>query len=310
MQEMLHRLQLRHYRLIQAISATGQLSRAAGQLRLTQPAASRTLAEIEGVVGERVFARNAKGMAPTPIGEILTRHAEALLHGLDDTAKEVAAFRAGVTGTVRVGAVTGAAVAYVVPAIQTLKTQVDNAEIRVDVAPSVELMAGLNNGAYDFALCRVPPSVDTRGLEIAPGHVEELEIVVRDGHPLGAADRLSLAHLAAMTWVVQAPGMPIREAVEKAFLADGMAPPRDIVDSASLLVMLAYVLGSDAVAPVPREVVALLMGAASARLRTLPLPVITMSHYHLISDAKRPISPLARRLRGLVLAAMAPSKTA
>ena len=51
MQGNLHHLQLRHFRLVQAIAATGQLSLAADRLAMTQPAASRSLGEAEAMVG-------------------------------------------------------------------------------------------------------------------------------------------------------------------------------------------------------------------------------------------------------------------
>ena len=110
MQRAFERLQLRHFRLIHAIAELGQLSHAADRLAITQPAASRVLAEIERLVGQRVFERHPKGMKPTAIGEVMARHAGVLLSGLEQAAGEMEAFRRGRSGTVRVGAVTGAAV--------------------------------------------------------------------------------------------------------------------------------------------------------------------------------------------------------
>ncbi|MEL6265468.1 MAG: LysR family transcriptional regulator [Pseudomonadota bacterium] len=304
MQGALNRLQLRHYRLIHAIAACGQLSHAATRLGLSQPAASRSLSEIERSLGETVFERGPRGMTPTPLGEVLVRHAGALVAGVEETAKEVAAFRSGRAGSVRVGAVTGAAVAYLVPAIRSLKAETPRAEIRVDVAPSVELIAGLVTGEYDFALCRVPPGQDRARFEIQRGEAEVLEILVRGGHPLAGARDLTLARLAGYPWVLQSRGMPVREAVEQAFLAEAVAPPEDIVDTASLIVTLAYLESSDAVAPVPREVAALLAASAAAPMVRLAMPPITMTRYHLIRDVARPESPLALRLRARVADAM------
>jgi transposase len=117
------------------------------------------LAEIEAMVGQRLFERHPKGMVPTSIAEVLIRHATSLLRGLAATASEVGAFSSGKTGTVRVGSVTGAAVAYVVPAIQSLKQDANGAEVYVDVGPSDALMERLLNGDYDFILSRIPPRI-------------------------------------------------------------------------------------------------------------------------------------------------------
>jgi DNA-binding transcriptional LysR family regulator len=304
MQSAFHRLQLRHYRLIDAIARCGQLSAAATRLDLTQPAASRTLGEIERALGEPAFARGPRGMTPTPLGQVLARHAAALVSGVHDTAKEVAAFRAGRAGSLRIGAVTGAAVAYAVPAIRRLKAETSDADIRIDVAPSVELMAGLQNGAYDFALCRVPAGHGLAGLEILRGHEEVLAFIARAEHPMAEVRDLRLAELAAFPWVLQAPGMPIREAVEQAFMADRQPAPRDIVNTTSLIVTLAYIAECDAIAPMPGEVAALLAVSASAPIVTLDVPSVTMSRYHLVRKVGRPESPLAARLRSNIAAAM------
>ena len=69
MSNLAHRLQLRDLRLIEAISATGQLALAAERLSMTQPAASRLLAAIEKTIGSRIFTRHPKGMTPTAVGD-------------------------------------------------------------------------------------------------------------------------------------------------------------------------------------------------------------------------------------------------
>ncbi|ETX27489.1 LysR family transcriptional regulator [Roseivivax isoporae] len=302
MSDALASLTLRQFRLILAIAEDAQLSVAAERLALTQPGASRMLAEIERLVGQPLFDRHAKGMRPTPVGEVLARHAATLLGGLDQAASEMAAFRAGRTGTVRVGAVTGAAVAYVVPAIQTLRRDAAGVDIRVDVAPSVDLMGGLLAGEYDFVLARVPSETDTTAIEVLRGRTEDLALLGRAGHPMAGDGPLGLAGLSSLTWVMQAPGMPIRAAVDAAYLAEGLAPPSEVVDTASLLVTLAYLRDTNAVAPAAREVADLLIGAGAAGIVRLPLArPITLSPYNLIRRRQRPASPVAERLMTMVL---------
>ena len=82
MHNLAKRLQLRDFRLIQAIAETGQLALAAERLSITQPAASRMLAGMESLIGVSLFTRHPKGMTPTPIGETLARNANGLLRSL------------------------------------------------------------------------------------------------------------------------------------------------------------------------------------------------------------------------------------
>jgi len=308
MTNLLTSLQLRHFRLVAAIAGQGQLSLAADRLAITQPAASRILAEAERALGAPVFERHAKGMTPTAIGAALVRHAENLVGQIDHAAAELQAYRSGAAGAVCVGAVTGPAVGFLVPAVQALKAGGRNADIRIDVAPSTELMSGLLGGEYDFILSRIPPDVDKRNLVILSHRVEELEFMVRAGHPLAAEKSCGLADLRDQTWVIQSAGMPIRAAVEEAFLTRNIPPPVDVVNSASLLVTIAYLQTSNAVAPASSEVADLLCHADEGGLRRLSMrQPITMPPYYLIRVAGRQISPLAERLLKLVTRAMPPA---
>lgn len=135
-------------RLLTAIARHGQLQLAAAEVSLTQPAASRMLAEIERGLGAPVFLRQPKGMEPTEIGQIVLRRAQAMLREMRSMAAEVQALREGFGGAVRVGAVTGPAVGYLVPAIRQIKRDAPGAEITVDVAPSRDLLRHLAAGIW------------------------------------------------------------------------------------------------------------------------------------------------------------------
>lgn len=307
MQVLQNRLQLKDFRLIRAIYETGQLAIAAERMSLTQPAASRMLASIERLVGMTLFVRHPKGMTATPAGEILARNAAGLLNGLEQTLQEVTAVTSGKSGSVRVGSVTGGAVAFVVPAIQKLKANVGSADIYVDVAPSDILIQGLIDGEYDFVLSRLPPGTDSRQFNILTGRVEIIRFLVREGHPLAGEKKLRLGDLSDYEWLMQAPRTPLRHAIEEAFLSQGLPSPQETVNTTSLLVMISYLTTSDAIAPITQEVVELIgpkvFGGRVAALDVADSVVVTP--YHLISRKHQLMSPLATRLRELVFAGLA-----
>lgn len=222
---------------------------------------------------------------------------------IDEAAAEVQAVRSGRAGTVRVGAVTGAAVSYIVPAIHELKRESENPEVRVEVAPSLQLMEDLLAGELDFILSRVPPGVDGKRFDILHGRIETLRFLVRADHPLGQRRNLGLDDMTGYPWIIQMRGMPIREAVDAAHMAAGVPLPRDVIDSASLLMMLAYLRSSDAISPVATEVSELLTDTKAGGLTALHLSEqITLSPDHLIRQKGRPLGPVANRLLDLVLA--------
>ena len=291
-------------RLIREIAETGQLQQAAEACAMSQPAASRMLAEVERLVGAPLFLRQPKGLEPTEIGQTVLRRANVILREMFSMASDVAALREGHAGTVRIGAVTGPAVGYVVSAIREVKQRAPDAEITVDVLPSRELLQHLMAGEMDFVLARILPDFESRDLHILPMRDEKVSMLVRASHPLARAPLVTLTELTDYEWIMQSRGAPIREATMEAFASVGLREPRNIVNSPSLLLTIAYLAQSDAVAPISDEVAQLLVQppiSAGFKLLTLRRQ-IRVSPYYMLSLSRRPISPLARQLRDRVIA--------
>ncbi|AEI94169.1 putative HTH-type transcriptional regulator gbpR [Roseobacter litoralis Och 149] len=294
-------LNLRHLRLVHAIADTGQLSVAANQLAISQPAASRTLAEIERLVGEPLFVRNPKGMIATEIGRVFCRHADAIVGQLGSTVSDLNAYQAGQAGTIRIGAVTGPAVGYVVPTVQALKKEAPLAEVSIDVAPSMELLDGLLRDAYDIVLARIPSHINANRLEISRGRVEEVRVLARAGHPLENDGGLGFKDLVDQAWIIQGAGMPIRDAIEQAFVNRNLSAPLDVIDTASLVFTVGYLLKSDTLAAVTAEVANLLLSTRPDGLIEIKLKEeLILSPYHLIRRNGHAMSPICDRLHRLL----------
>ena len=74
MAEFLQNMRPAQSRLVLEVATHGQLQVAAVACGMTQPAASRMLAEIEAQLGVRLFLRTPKGMEPTPEGALIAHH--------------------------------------------------------------------------------------------------------------------------------------------------------------------------------------------------------------------------------------------
>lgn len=286
-------------RLIHQIAIHRQLQLAAEALAMTQPAASRMLAEVERQVGAPLFLRLPKGMEPTEIGSTFLRRARVILREMDSIATDMRDLRGGHAGAVRVGAVTGPAVSYLVSAIRQVKLLAPDARISVEVLPSRELLRQLEAGQMDFALARILPEFDSHDFNILPMRDEKVSLIARAAHPLARAQVVTLTELAGHEWIMQQRGAPIREATLAAFASVGLAEPKDIIDSPSILWTIAYLAQSDAIAPVSDEVAQLLIqppvSAGFTVLRNAH--ELRVSTYYLLDLVRRPLSPLAMRLR-------------
>ncbi|RDL45112.1 LysR family transcriptional regulator [Marinomonas piezotolerans] len=295
-------LKLTQLRLIAIIAEYGQLSIAADELAITQPAASRMLSEIESVLGTKLFTRHAKGMEPTLVGQAICRRAHNLVVELRDLSREVEELKQGNGGSTAIGAVTGAAVGFVIPAIQQLRAIAPRAEIDINVDTSEVLVRDLIAGNNDFVVSRLPSHYNSADFEILPARTETVKLVVRQGHPLDGAEHVTLRDLSKFEWVMQSHRAPIREAVEEAFVSEKAQIPSAITNSTSLLALISILVSSNSVAPLASEVADLLMSeAVGTKLVTLKIQRrIELSPYFLLKLRGRHLSPLAHQLERLI----------
>ena len=294
------RLKPSHLRLICAVHDHGKLQLAADTVGMSQPAASRMLSEIETEAGAPLFERLPRGMQATPIGDACVRHARFILAELDTLASEVAQLRNGTAGAVRVGAVTGPAVGALVPALMALRA--DNPGIRptIEVAPSVALVRGLEEGRFDFVLARIEAQNDLGAFHAYPGRNESVSLLANASHPL-AGRRVCLSDMLPYEFVIQEPGSPIRTAVETAFLESGLPTPSQVTNSSSLLIALNVIAGSHAIAPQTREVAQLLTRIAPSLSILKIEEKIVVPNYLVLQLRHRELSPIAQRLLDEVL---------
>jgi len=297
------KLKTHHLRLVVKISETTKLQFAAETIGLSQPAASRTLAEIETDIGAPLFIRSPKGMHPTPIGEAFVRHAQSILSGFDTLEAEVDGLGRGDMGEVKVGSVTGPAIRCLVPAILDLKKGSPKIETTIEVGPSTELVRRLEQAHFDFIIARLPHDYDSRAFHILPARSEVVSLVVRDTHPLAQETHVSLDDLSNFDWAIQERGSPIRSAIEEAFAASGTKIPSHITNTSSLVVMLGLLERSDTIATLAEEVANLLTSRATgANLCVLSLErKIKVSPYFVIMERGKQLSRAAERLLDAVL---------
>ncbi|MEF9875908.1 MAG: LysR family transcriptional regulator, partial [Gordonibacter sp.] len=65
------RLKIRHLRVIEALDQHKSLLRASKALGVSQPGLSRTLQEVEDIVGCELFERHPRGVQPNAVGRLL-----------------------------------------------------------------------------------------------------------------------------------------------------------------------------------------------------------------------------------------------
>ncbi|SFH63336.1 LysR family transcriptional regulator [Albimonas pacifica] len=302
--ELLRRgLRLPQLRLLAALAETGRISAAAAQVAITQPAASRLLAELERMVEAKLYDRHARGVTLTDAGRLLAARAAIVLRQLDQGHVEIQEMTRGARGLVRIGAVTGPALEIVVPVIRELRVTYPEIEIAVQVDTSDKLADQLLKLELDFYIGRLPEEVDARAVSMRPIGPEPVSLVVRREHPLTRRDPVLLTDCLAFDWVMQPPGGLQRRTVESYLLETGNPLPRRILGTSSVLLTLALISNTNAIAPLSRAVATFYAGAGGPGGGIHLLSIadeMAVTPFSLIRRAGETASPPAARVLGLI----------
>ncbi len=295
-------LKLSHLRLVAALAETGQVGAAADYLGMTQPAASRLLGEVEQICQEPIHERSGRGVRLTAQGQALARRAARVLLELDGADRDIREVSDGMVGHVRIGAVTGPALDYVLPAVRAARLELPDVTVEVEVGPSDLLADLLVSGRIDFSVSRVPDGMQP---ELVAAHIlapEPVSLVVRAGHRLlGMAD-ITPADLMDHDWVMPGPGAILRRSVERRLTDLGLPLPRVRLATSSFLLTLSLIQQSNAIAPLARAVARQFAGSERAQARILPIDLgFEVPSFSLLTLAGSHLTPAAERLRGLVL---------
>ncbi|AGT10338.1 LysR family transcriptional regulator [Paracoccus aminophilus] len=303
-------IKLKQLSLLLAVEDTGQMSRAAAILNMTQPGASRMMADLESIVAARLTQRHPRGITLTPAGERLAERARHLMRNLDIAAREVRDIDRGHIGSVHLGSVSGPSLDLVLPIVQSLRSSEPDLGINVTVDSSDRLVAELLSGRLDFCIGRVPETVDPALFEVTPIGSEPLALIVREGHPLALTPPKGLADCLGYDWIMQPPGGLLRTTVEQFLLAHGLPMPARVIGTSSLMLTLAFVTRSDAVGTMSTAAAGFFAEAEGVRapIRLLPVaPDLAVSSYGIITLKDRAPTPAATVMLNQLRAALARS---
>lgn len=295
------RLRFRHLQLLVELRKGGSLRAAAIVLNLTQPALSKALSEVEGAFGFPLFVRGARGLTPTPRGEIAIRGAALLLEELAHVGAEASADPAETV--VRIGAPPFLAQAYL-PAVLVRLVQ-GNARVRVQLAEERVplLLQLLLDGRLDALITSYPtelPEAAGQALHYEKMFDTEFTVIAPPDHPLVSVRRVSWQRLAKESWVMPAPNSMIHRTMEEVFSREGVLMPVPVIESTSPVTNLRLVAAGMGLSAVPTTTVrvALALGEVK-RVRAHPaIPPAPVALIHR-STPENPRLVLLRHALGL-----------
>ena len=182
-------LDLTTLRLFVAACEHRNIARAGEQEHIGASAISKRFAQLEAQVHAPLFERHRRGVVPTAAGEILLEHARAMLAGADRVARDMAAYRHGIKGQVRVLASLSSITESLPDDIASFLQAPEHAQIRVDIEEltSSVLVRAIREGLAPVGVCW--DAADLEGLTALPYRHDHLVVVAHPDHPLARRKR-------------------------------------------------------------------------------------------------------------------------
>ncbi|MCE4556490.1 LysR substrate-binding domain-containing protein [Roseateles cellulosilyticus] len=283
-------LKTRQLVLLVELGRHGSILHAAQAAHLTQPAASKLLADLEHALGVKLFDRLPRGVAPTWYGEVMIRRAGAALAELDAGHQEVMELLSGLSGRVAVGAVLTPSTTLLPAAVVTLKARQPRVNVAITVDTSKPLIEQLRNGALDIVVGRVLDSEAATQLSFEPLTDEPHSLIVRAGHPLAGRSGLTLQELAGQSWILPPGGSILRDRLTALFLTAGLEQPQQAVETMALPAVTSLLRQSDMVVALPQELVKPDLDAGILKVLDIDLG-LRMDAYGIVTRRGHQLSP-------------------
>ncbi len=264
------RIKFRHLLCFLEVARLRNLTRAAEALGITQPAASKTLRELEETLGVRLFDRSGRKMRLTGEGQIFLRHAGASVAALRRGVDGISAGR-GMVQRLRVGVLPTVATRTMPRAALRFADLRPDVLLSVDTGPNGHLLDRLKTGDLDLVVGRMAAPEQMTGLSFEHLYSEAVRAVVRPGHPL-LGGPVDLAALSAFPMILPTPDSIIRPALDRFLLANGLHSDGVRLETISLAFGRGIVRSTDSVWFISEGVVAAELEARLLSALDLPMP--------------------------------------
>jgi DNA-binding transcriptional LysR family regulator len=268
------RIKLRDLHILMAIADTGSMAKAAARLRISHPAVSKTMSDIEATLGVRLLDRGSQGAELTAHGQALLRCGVNIFDEMRQGLRSLEHLSDPNSGEVRLGC-TEIMLSSLVPAIAE-KFARQYPGVRLDVGltnPGEQQIRELRERKLDLVMTRAPGRLEEDDLHVEVLFDEPLVAVAGSQSVWARKRQVALADIIAEPWVLpsyqSAPGVLIAEIFRKA----GLQPPEPSISTISSQLTIALISAGSFVGFLPASVASL--SARRGALKILPTKLST-----------------------------------
>jgi DNA-binding transcriptional LysR family regulator len=209
-------LQLHYFRTVARLD---HVTRAAAELRVAQPALSKTIARLEAELGVPLFERRGRRVALNACGRAFLQHVERVFMAIEDGRQELADLAGLARGTVTVAATT---LRLLPDLLGAFRDRYPGVNFRLSQASTAEMQERLISGEIDLCLASAP--IAGPGLRSVALFTEEILLAVPPRHRLAGRGCISLREVAAEPFISAKRGYWSRDLTDAACRQVGFVP--------------------------------------------------------------------------------------
>jgi DNA-binding transcriptional LysR family regulator len=216
------RLISQQIRVFDAVVRRESFTRAARELKMTQPAVTHHMHVLEEMCGVKLVERIRNKVVPTDAGLALHRASRELIGLEHDVEAVILALKEGDQGTLTLGTDTTGGMNVLLRILQTFRLEAADVDIQLSFGDTTEILDRLVDRAIDLAVLRGP--IPTGQFEVQSLCPDQVMFVVSSRHPLAAATNLTLTDVADIPLILPGPGSTTRAYVTDRFQQVGLHP--------------------------------------------------------------------------------------
>jgi LysR family carnitine catabolism transcriptional activator len=257
---------LHHMRLVSRVAELASFTRAAEEQRLSQPALSRTVRDVERALQVRLFDRTTRSVQLTAEGREFVAVAREVLGAYDAGLGRFARYRAGLAGDLTVAALPSVAAHLLPPVVRDFLAGRPEVRLRILDGNTTEVLAAVRSGTADLAVTASPER--TGDVDVAPLCTDPAVAVLPPAHRLAGRTTVTWADLAAEPFLAFAPGSSLRRLTDAAFRR-AQVEPASLVETQAVGAAAGMVAAGLGVCVATEQVLPLMsfVGVVSRRVR-------------------------------------------
>lgn len=148
---------LSQYKIFYEVAKAGNISKAAKELYISQPAISKAISKLEDNLGLSLFTRSSRGVQLTSEGEILFEHTREAFDALERGEQELKRIQEFDIGHLRIGVSNTLCKYILLPYLKTFIDQYPHMKVTIESQATAQTLARLEQQKIDLGLVAEPP---------------------------------------------------------------------------------------------------------------------------------------------------------